>query len=198
MTIIEEKKAFRKQILNKVSLLSAGEIRQKSLDISANLQGLNEWLESTVVFIFLSFEGEVETGPIMEAAEKAGKKLAAPCISGNDLFFRAFSVSQVDSLPRDSFGIREPYPQSELYIPSSFPEEKFLLLVPGIGFDKGKNRLGHGKGFYDRYIRTLRAGGTANFILAGICFEEQVQGAIPVTESDQRMDLVITDVRIIG
>jgi 5-formyltetrahydrofolate cyclo-ligase len=62
-----------------------------------------------------------------------------------------------------------------------------LAIIPGLAFDKENNRLGRGKGYYDKFLKT-----TSAFKL-GICFSEQLLDSIPHDELDVKMDKVITD-----
>ena len=66
-----------------------------------------------------------------------------------------------------------------------------LVIVPGVCFDKEKNRIGFGKGYYDRFLQN------ANINTIGICFEEQiVENRIPITEYDVKIKKIITDKKI--
>lgn len=65
------------------------------------------------------------------------------------------------------------------------------LLVPGRAFDLNGNRLGRGKGFYDRYLTNFTGR------IVGICFEEQIIEAVPTESFDQRVELILTDQRLI-
>jgi 5-formyltetrahydrofolate cyclo-ligase len=187
----------RKRLLSKISSFSPVKLRKKSRKICLRVTQLKEWQEITIVMVFLSMPGEVETDEVMISAEKGVKRLAAPCMVGNDIIFRFFTVSQVHNMPENAFGIKEPLPENESCSPLSMPGEKILVLVPGLGFDRQRNRLGRGKGYYDRYIHSLRIFGISNFLLAGICFEEQVEIELPVSENDQPVDLVVTDLNVI-
>jgi 5-formyltetrahydrofolate cyclo-ligase len=62
-----------------------------------------------------------------------------------------------------------------------------LIIVPGLAFDRNKNRMGYGKGFYDKLLPHIQAK------KAGICFEFQLFEQIPVDHFDQPMDLILTE-----
>jgi 5-formyltetrahydrofolate cyclo-ligase len=79
-----------------------------------------------------------------------------------------------------------------------------LILLPGVAFDASGARLGHGKGFYDNFIRRVRERhcqlGLPQPTLAALALDEQVleeMGAVPMTELDERVDLVVTPTRVI-
>lgn len=98
----------------------------------------------------------------------------------------AFGVSRLDELvPRGPWSIREPDPT----FPPSDPD---LVVVPGLGFTASGDRIGYGKGYYDRTLARLRAdrpGVTA----VGFGFRIQLVDALPVDVHDQPMDAVFTE-----
>lgn len=66
-----------------------------------------------------------------------------------------------------------------------------LILVPGIAFGQNGERLGRGKGFYDRFLESSKA------LKIGICFEEQIIENVPTEKWDINMDYIITNQRLI-
>jgi len=87
---------------------------------------------------------------------------------------------------RGPFGINEPDPDQW---PEVSVETVDLALVPGLAFDPCGNRLGRGKGYYDRLLG--RSGFRA--LKIGIVPDRLVLPGIPTEEHDIRMDLVMTD-----
>ena len=67
-----------------------------------------------------------------------------------------------------------------------------LIIVPGVAFTKDGKRLGHGGGYYDRYIRDYIKQGRKPHII-GIAFNEQICKEIPTNDLDYQMDLVLTE-----
>ena len=94
-----------------------------------------------------------------------------------------------ESVQTGAFGIIEPIvtPQSV-----SIEREIDLIIVPGVAFDRQLNRMGRGRGFYDRLLSTL------SVPKIGIGYSFQLLDQIPVEEFDKKMDLVITEREIIG
>ena len=115
---------------------------------------------------------------------------------------------------RNKWGIPEPPPT---YANAAMPGDIDILVVPGCAFDKVGRRLGHGKGYYDRFISSMRdgnnthineggAGWKKKLLLVGVCLEEQYlqkvpcgldlglsdRGIIPVSDHDYGMDVVLT------
>ena len=62
------------------------------------------------------------------------------------------------------------------------------MIVPGIAFDRNHNRIGYGKGFYDRYLNAH-----PHLVKLGIAFDIQLVDRIPAEECDCRMDMVVTE-----
>jgi 5-formyltetrahydrofolate cyclo-ligase len=71
-----------------------------------------------------------------------------------------------------------------------------LILVPGVGFDSRGVRLGRGAGFYDRALAELRSCGTVYAV--GLAFECQIAASLPTDPWDQRVDCIVTELRVIG
>ena len=82
-----------------------------------------------------------------------------------------------------------PTPQNDNFLLPS------VLLVPLVGFDVNKNRIGYGGGFYDRTINFLKK--EKNILSIGIGFDEQEFKNIPVEKNDMKLDMIITQTRII-
>jgi 5-formyltetrahydrofolate cyclo-ligase len=69
-----------------------------------------------------------------------------------------------------------------------------LIIVPGLGFDRGKNRLGRGEGFYDRFLKTVKP----PTIKVGVAFDCQIQDALPHNPAwDEKVDLIVGETSII-
>lgn len=108
-----------------------------------------------------------------------------------------FKVSKVDDLEiKKAFGrvFREPTLDSNEVNPE-------IILVPGLAFDRQGNRLGRGKGFYDKFLEDDLevSSGTdrVNRIKIGICFHEQLVDEVPVDSTDIPVDFIITDKEIV-
>jgi len=141
--------------------------------------------KSKVIGLYSSFFSEVDTLRLIETALKDGKIVALPKVCDKELKF--YRISKIEDLiSGGAFGIKEPKKNIENLIAKNNID---LIIVPGICFDKAKNRIGFGKGYYDRYLANEN-----NIIKIGICFDEQVREEdIPVGDFDIRMDIVITD-----
>jgi 5-formyltetrahydrofolate cyclo-ligase len=109
------------------------------------------------------------------------KTVYLPHLEGDT--FRALPVSDLDLLEEGEFGL----PQAP-HIEGDFDMRIDLVLVPGVAFTKKGDRLGMGKGYYDRYLE-----GVCNLPKLGIAFSEQILETLPVEPHDQGLDGVLTD-----
>jgi 5-formyltetrahydrofolate cyclo-ligase len=114
------------------------------------------------------------------------KVVALPCFDADKQVYRSRRLKNVHvEIVSGQFGIREPA-ASCIEMPL---DQLDLVLVPGVAFDLQGNRLGRGKGFYDRLLKDFR--GTK----AAIAFDEQMTAGVPVEKNDVRMDYVVTPTR---
>lgn len=142
------------------------------------------------VLVFLSAPGEPALDPLVRAWLAVGRPLWAPRC---DWDAGTFAPSPLVSLDQDTLvtrrhGIREP-----ASVPSA-PEGGFsALLVPGLAFDELGRRLGHGGGFYDRFLNRL----APKVRRIGVCFRDQIVPRVPAGPLDARVDAVVTEAGVL-
>jgi 5-formyltetrahydrofolate cyclo-ligase len=138
----------------------------------------------TIVSGFMPMKSEINPLPLMRKLSSAGALLALPRIvgRGHPLSMRAWEFGA--PLERGQWGIREPRADA----PEVDPD---VLIVPLLVFDRAGYRLGFGAGYYDMTLTALRARKTIAAV--GIAFAAQEVPAVPRTERDARLDLVLTE-----
>lgn len=182
------KQDLRQRLRQVVASIPADQIETRSLRAAHRLFERPEYAKAEAIMVFLSLPSEVETTPIVLRAWQDGKRVVAPKVSWNQrrmlpLEFRSLTEDLVAS----SMGIREPIAG----VP--FPTELIdLIIVPGLGFDEYGNRVGRGRGFYDRFLANAELRGVA----CGLAFEEQVVPSIPAGPLDRPVDMLITDEKV--
>lgn len=133
------------------------------------------------VLLFWGVGREPDTSGILEALLRRGKRLALPrCLPGRRM--EARQVTGPQCLRPGAYGIPEPGENCPL-IPR---EEIDLILVPNLCCDRQGYRLGHGGGYYDRYLTDYRG------CTVALCPEEWVRLRLPTDEFDQPVALVLT------
>ena len=106
--------------------------------------------------------------------------LVLPRVNTSTQSLDLYRVSDINTLIISDYGIPEPNP--DICIPIN-PDNIDIVLVPGLAFDYQMNRLGRGKGFYDKLLTQIKG----NKI--GVCFREQISNDIlPTNNWDQKVD----------
>ncbi|HCM26372.1 MAG TPA: 5-formyltetrahydrofolate cyclo-ligase [Treponema sp.] len=181
----ESKRAMRKRMESLLSGLRESELVREGRAAAAALSGSEKWIEARTVLCFLSMGGEIGTGALLEAAFAAGKAVAMPVVAGGDIVFRYADGLDL-AWNRGPFGIREPPASCRQAVPADL-EGPVLVVVPGVAFDASGGRLGHGKGFYDRFLKSLRLI-RADSYAVGFCLGSQIVGSVPMSDHDERLD----------
>lgn len=170
--------ASLKRSYKKTTLLDFSEMILKRLEETELFR------QASCIALYYSIPGEVQTADFLEKWFDK-KQLLLPLVVGDDL--RLLPYKGKETLRPGAFGIPEPADQK----PTVFESEIDLIIVPGVAFDRQLNRMGRGKGYYDRLLATLQ------IPKIGICYDFQLQDTVPVEPFDKKMDLIITEKEII-
>lgn len=144
------------------------------------------YLNAEVIFIFVSYENEVNTHEIISHAISSGKVVCVPKVISKDIGMAAIEIKSFNELAPGSMGILEPSTNEELIIN---PEKIDMIILPGLAFDKFGGRLGYGGGFYDRYLSKVREDSKK----IAIGYDFQIVDKVPTEELDKPIDYVITN-----
>ncbi|MHB8174861.1 MAG: 5-formyltetrahydrofolate cyclo-ligase, partial [Nitrospirota bacterium] len=178
-------------ILARRDALSPEERHQRSFSIATALSGLPEYKSAGTVLFYVNFRSEVATRRMIEEALDRGKKVLVPKVDHHRRDLRLFELKDPSAdLEAGYMNIYEPV---EDRTREALPEEPDLVVMPGVGFDGDGNRLGYGGGYYDRLIVKLRPG----VKLVALAFEEQMVDEVPTLPHDRKVDMIITETRII-
>ena len=172
----EKYKQVRKNIKNKEKL--SGLIAQKVIASS-------EYMNAKVICIYKNLKDEVDTSEIINDALKRGKIVGIPITYKTHMdFYKISSIEEIKNI--NSFGAGEPEQNKQNLIN---PQIIDLVIIPGICFDVSNNRLGFGKGYYDKYLNNKEL----SALKIGICFKKQVMEneLIDVDIYDVKMDKLV-------
>ncbi len=175
----EDKKQIRRYIREFKLTLSYQEAKIKAQLVFAEIESMDQFMNARTVLAFWSLPDEIDTHDfvIKWAAEK---RMVLPVVVGNELELRCYKG--IEYLEKSSgFGIMEPK-TGDLVDPATID----FAIIPGVAFDRQGNRLGRGKGFYDRTLPKL-----VNAVKVGVAYEFQLIDSIPVAEHDIPVDIVI-------
>ena len=181
------KQALRKQYIVSRKEVPEFEKRDKSLKIREALFSLPEYHEAEIIFSYMSTADEVDTRGIITGALAMGKRVAVPTTVNkySGLFF--IEIFSLDNLVHGVLGIDAPKEGAIIR-----PDEKSLMLVPGVAFNRGKYRLGFGGGYYDRYLSTAKT-----LKNTGLFFSVQECVDLIIEPHDFKLDMIITENEIL-
>jgi len=206
---------LRKRMKTLLSGLDARALAEGGAAAARRLEGTGAWKAADLVLAFLSMPGEIDTAPLIAAARGAGKAVAVPRIEGDRLDFRLMPAES-GPLPRDRWGIPVPDPSWPPAPAADAPGRRILIVVPGLAFDRKGNRIGRGKGFYDRFLqetahtwrsarcrawgrgkgfydRFLASARPGRLTTIGFCLALQVVDSVPTDAHDRPVDGLVTD-----
>ncbi|KAL1746028.1 hypothetical protein HDZ31DRAFT_81530 [Schizophyllum fasciatum] len=203
-TIAAEKRALRKLVSARLKALSVSDIGQQSEAIASRVLTLPAFKESRRISCYMSMPtSEVVTTSLVSDILDHGKTLFIPKISveppGRMDFLQLHGKEDLGSLKAGTWGIKEP----DLHWLGSPRQSEApgidLILVPGVAFDRSMSRLGHGKGYYDKFISTYVEAGNKRPLLVALALREQIcdNAAVPITPHDWKMDMIVTPDEVI-
>jgi len=182
----DQKAELRARVRALVRALSPEQRAADSMQACSRLRDQPVWQQATAVLFYAPLPEELDLWPLVSEALSAGKRVALPRF---DKETGTYAPSLIENPHRDvvigKLGIREPGP----HCPPLAGAQIELVLVPGVAFDLSGRRLGRGKGFYDRLLRTVR--GTK----CGVAFDQQIVANLPVEPHDYLMDCILTPTR---
>ena len=183
------KQDLRNRLRRVLAEIPAEQFATRSLRAAHRLFEQPEYVKAEAVMVFLSLPSEMDTSPVVLRAWQDSKRVLAPKVSWNQRRMLPVEIrSLTEDLVASNMGIREPV--SGVPYPISAID---LVIVPGIGFDEYGNRLGRGRGFYDRFLAHPEFQGAA----CGFAFDEQLVPSLPAGPLDRPIDMLITDARFL-
>lgn len=189
-----DKAALRKEMAARLRAMSRAEIVRLSHRVAGAFTALPAWKSADAVLAFLSMPQEIETEPLIAAARAEGKTVAVPVMQDGEITFVVLPPD-AGELPRDKWDIPVPHPSWARFdvARAACP----LVAVPGLAFDRAGNRLGRGKGYYDRFLTRARAAAPRLSAVA-IGFAWQVVEEVPHGPADQAVDGIVTEAGVIA
>ena len=140
------------------------------------------WKNAESLFIYVSMFTEPDTRALIAAALEAGKRVYVPLCCPEHVM-KAVRMQSLDELSPGALGIPEPPAENE----AAGPGDLDLVVIPCVTVTKSGERLGHGAGYYDRFLRLHRCPTLC------LCYGRMLADAVPTDENDVRMDWVVTE-----
>ncbi|MEO7976103.1 5-formyltetrahydrofolate cyclo-ligase [Flavobacterium sp.] len=182
------KKELRLHYKNLRKQLSEEEIEEKSLEITNQLIKLPIW-DKTYYHVFLPIEEqkEVNTEFILHLLSGKDKEIVVSKSDFETRIMSHFLLTDNTKIRKNEYNIPEPV--NGLPVPSQTIE---VVFVPLLAFDVFGNRIGYGKGFYDKFLAECQP----ETIKIGLSFFEAVDQIDDVFESDVKLDYCVTPEKI--
>ena len=180
-SVKEQKALVRARKKAELCHLEQSYIEQSNACIAQRLSELPEYKNAKTIFAYYSVGREVSTHALIRAAIRDGRRVALP-VSGDGGHMHFRITDDLDGLVPGKFGIPEP-DKGELTVPG----KDDIIIVPALCCDKYNNRLGHGAGYYDRYLAEH------DCFSVCLCRSRLIDDRLPTEKTDARVSIVISD-----
>jgi len=186
--IHQQKEELRGQLLKLRKSLSEQEFRDRSRKIVARLQSLPEFTNASTIHCYVSMNDrrEVDTHTLIRQMLQTDKEVVVPITQFEDGTLRHVKLDSFDDLRENKWGVLEPEDNQQVPL-----DELDVVIVPMVAGDMDCNRMGYGKGFYDRFLKDVACP------KIGLLFEQNILDQLPVEEFDIALDNIVTEQRVI-
>ena len=187
MNTRKRKEKLREHLLNKRSRLPKEQWAELSRRVINRLRRLSYFPQKDIVHCYASMNErrEVDTHSLIRTLLATGKQVVVPVMSEGVLTHHR--LHSFRDLHPNEFGVPEPIKKAPVAL-----AKLELVIVPMVGGDEARNRLGYGGGYYDRFLSKVEAP------TIGLLFEKNVVAELPVEPFDVPLDLIVTEERVIG
>lgn len=175
-----DKTSIRQHVRNLKKAVSPEERLFLSHMLIKRLEQHPRFISAGTVLLYHSLPDEVNTHELIRDWRER-KRILLPVVKGNDLELKEYTGE--NALENGCYGISEP-----TGCPFTALDQIDLAVIPGMAFDDEGNRLGRGRGFYDRLLARLDTFGVYKI---GLCFDFQFLPHIPSEPHDIAMDEIL-------
>ena len=187
MVLEREKQGIRQKLLERLLSLTKNEIKRRSKNVEDKLSELPIYKQAKVIMVYYPLRGEVDI--LRKIRKDLGSKRF--CFPVMDLKAKNLRIFEITNLDEDfcvgAWGVMQPDTEKTKEVDI---KEIDVVIVPGLAFDRQRNRLGRGAGFYDRFLQDI----TPPTKKVGIAFEFQILENLPTNLSwDQKVDTVVSE-----
>ncbi len=182
-----DKRKIRKDVLKRRDSITEVDKKAKDDSIKNILINLPEFEKALRILFYASYKSEVDTFALMNYCISANKDIALPKVNKESSELEIYKIKDLSELGAGYQNIPEPL----LSKAKIMLKDIDLVIVPGVAFDEKCNRLGYGKGCYDKMLNEKSSPAIA------LAYEEQIIDSVPAESHDIKMDKIITDKRVI-
>jgi len=168
---------------------AAGAEAETEEKMLANLDKMPAFHEAKTIMMYWSKSAEAPTHKIVESLLEKKKKVVLPISVKKSMTLELYAITSTNERVAGPFGVMEPDAEKCRRVE---PDEIDVAIVPGVAFDMDGHRLGHGLGFYDRFLKS------ANCPKIGLCFDVQIEKEpLPHEAHDVKMDYIVSEKRVL-
>ncbi len=171
----------RRLARHNIKRMSEAEKEWASGAIADMLSGIEEYTRAHKVFVYLNSQNEPNTEEIVGLALMLEKVVCVPKVCGDEM--KSVAITPFTNFKTNKWGILEPISNIEV-------DDVDVAIIPLLAFD-GLKRVGHGKGYYDRYLSSH------DCIKIGIAFDAQCVSGLDVDSWDVPLDMLVTEKRVV-
>lgn len=172
------KSEIRKAIRAQKKELGKEQLLDMSLPVAEMVEANDQYQKANIVMLYHPLWDEVDVRPLFDRALANGKRVILPTVKGDDII--PVEITANTQWVVGDFDILEP-------VAEPYQGDIDLIVIPGVAFDRNLNRLGRGKGYYDRFlVKHPQA------YRLGVCFNFQLVGEVPTESFDLPMHELIT------
>lgn len=182
-----DKKSLRKRLLEKRKSLDKTEKAKWDKIISDKITNSDYFKNAEQVLVFSSTDDEFDTKHIIECCKAQSKEIFYPLCTDKNGNMKFLRVDSNDDLVSGMYGIKEPKSTCEKYV----QQKNDLVIVPCLSADRQKNRIGYGKGYYDRFLKDF------NGVSVSPCYDILLEDEIPTDKYDMQINIIVTDKEVI-
>ncbi|MSU36110.1 MAG: 5-formyltetrahydrofolate cyclo-ligase [Pedosphaera sp.] len=179
----DDKKLLRTELKRRIAALPATTRAAGAIDVIHRILARAEFQRARAILMTWPLPDEINLWPLASVVLRSHAALCLPRYNPSTGGYDVCQIQHLDGGLREGpFGIMEPAPDCSL-VP---PEALDFCLVPGLGFDSCGQRLGRGRGFFDRLLATVRG------VTCGAGYDEQMVSRVPIEPHDVQLNLVLT------
>ncbi len=186
----ELKAALRQQVLQQRLTRSSDWIAEHSSAIAERFMAFEAYQNADTVCLYMALPGEVDLCAVMPHALQQGKRVLIPAFKETERVYGYKAVNVDTRFAPGLWGVDEPQGVDWAEIGKAA-----CVAVPGVIFSEQGDRIGFGKGYYDRLLKTVCGDGCC--FRVGVGFDYQIVPALPFDDWDIRMDAVVSESRVL-
>lgn len=181
---MQSKESIRETLFRKLKILDKEERERRNARIREKLFSEAKFKNANLIMSYVSKPYEVDTWEIIRASLEMGKKVAVPYVLRERRLMLASMILNLRELVLGPYGIYQPHRENLRIVELNQIE---IILVPGIAFDRKCNRLGHGQGYFDRFLKKI----SMPTYTIGLAYEFQILKSLPVSRGDIPLSTLI-------